>query len=77
MPFINRPSNLLILCGSATTPESCHLFAESQRSAAVAAGWLILARSDPLTVPVLILRHRWKYLTDDAIYSDEPPREAA
>lgn len=69
----NLPSNLLVLCGSATTPGSCHEFAESHRSAAVAAGWLVLSRTDPATVPVLITRDRWCYLTDSAEYVDAPP----
>lgn len=72
-PWINRPSNLLILCGSATTPGSCHLFAESQIGPAVAAGWRIKHRANPLYVPVLITRNRWLYLTDEATYADSPP----
>lgn len=70
---INLPSNLMILCGSATTPGSCHEFAETRRSAAVAAGWLVLSHEDPATVPVLITRNRWCYLGDDAGYHDDPP----
>lgn len=67
---INLPSNLLILCGSATT--KCHGFAESHRSAAVSAGWLILSRDDPRKVPVLVHGDRWRYLADDATYSTDP-----
>lgn len=74
--WINRVSNLMILCGSATTPDSCHEFTESHRIAAIAAGWLIQARQDPRTVEVLI-RGEFKYLGDDARYHDGPPEVAA
>lgn len=74
LPWVNRPSALLILCGSATTPDSCHLFAESQIGPAVAAGWRIQHRADPLYVPALVQHgSRWVYLTDEATYSDSPP----
>jgi 5-methylcytosine-specific restriction enzyme A len=72
----NLPSNLMILCGSATTPGSCHLFAESHRASAVAAGWLVLSRSDPTTVAVLVDRgSRWVYLGNDAQYHEAPPAD--
>lgn len=75
---INRPSNLLILCGSATTPGSCHHFAENWRASSVASGWLVLSRVDPATVPVLVLHgSRWVYLGDDGRYHDDPPEPAA
>lgn len=74
---INLPSNLMILCGSATTPGSCHEFAETRRASAVAAGWLVLSHEDPATVPVMITRDRWKYLTEDGRYADSPPEVAA
>lgn len=70
---INLPSNLLVLCGSATTPGSCHHFAEHWRASSVASGWLVLSRVDPATVPVLIDRgSRFVYLTNDGRYSDDP-----
>ena len=77
-PGVNLPSNLMILCGSATAPGSCHEFAESHRASAVAAGWLVLSRSDPAAVPCLIERgSRWVYLTTSGEYSDNPPERAA
>ena len=70
----NLPSNLMLLCGSATT--GCHGFVESNRSAAVAAGWLVLSRTDPRKVPVLVEHgSRWAYLTSDGRYSDTPDGE--
>jgi hypothetical protein len=38
----------------------------------VAAGWLVLSRTDSATVPVLITRDRWVYLTAEATYADAP-----
>jgi 5-methylcytosine-specific restriction enzyme A len=71
-PGANLPSNLMILCGSATTPGSCHEFAENQRTAAEAAGWLVRAGVDPATEPVLIVGGRFVYLDDAGRYLDEP-----
>lgn len=72
---INLPSNLLAICGSAV--DGCHGAIESQRSGAVAAGWLVLSRTDSATVAVLIHRSRWVYLTELGGYSDHPPMVAA
>ena len=75
---INLPSNLLILCGSATTPGSCHHFAENWRASSVASGWLVLSRVNPATVPVLVERgSRFVYLTNDGRYADDPPERAS
>ncbi len=71
----NRPSSLLVVCGSATT--GCHQIIESHRAWAVASGWLVPSGHDPAMVAVLICHVRRVYLTDAATYSDEPPREAA
>jgi hypothetical protein len=72
-PGCNLPSNLMILCGSATTPGSCHEFAESHRAASTAAGWLVPSGVDPETEPVLIVGGRFVYLTNSGTYADEPP----
>ncbi len=72
---INLPSNLLIACGSGTS--LCHGTIESNRSGAVAAGWLVLSNSDSASVAVLVRRERWVYLTNDGEYSDHPPAVAA
>jgi hypothetical protein len=73
--WVNAPPNLLVVCGSATT--GCHGVLESHRAGAVAGGWLILARQNPLYVAALITRDRWKYLTVDGGYADDPPERAA
>jgi hypothetical protein len=74
-PGSNMTSNLLVVCGSGTT--GCHGVIESHRAGAVAGGWLILARQNPLEVAVLICRDRWRYLGDDAAYHEDPQRGAA
>lgn len=71
----NLPSNLMLLCG--TGVNGCHGIVESHRAGAVAGGWLVLSRTDPATVAVLITRDRWRYLTDDGEYSPHPPMGAA
>lgn len=71
-PGINLASNLMVLCGSATTPGSCHAFAESRVDAAELAGYFVRWPTDPATVRVLI-RRSWFYLTNDFTYAFEPP----
>ncbi len=61
----NQPSNLLLLCGSATTPGGCHLLVESSRTTALANGWLLHADDDPAAEPVAITPRRLRVLLDD------------
>lgn len=72
---INLPSNCMLVCGSGTT--LCHGVIENHRAGAVAAGWLVLSRTDPAQVAVLITRDRWCYLSDQGTYEDAPRGEAA
>lgn len=70
---INCPCALLVLCGHATTPDSCHLRAESRRGEAVDMGWLVAMGTDPATKPVLIDRgSRWVLLDHVGGYADSP-----
>ena len=48
----NQPANLITLCGHATSPDRCHLWAESHRDEARKAGFLLYQGQDPLEVPV-------------------------
>lgn len=50
-PATNRPANLITLCGTGTT--GCHSWVEQNRTAALAAGWLLHANDIPSSVPVL------------------------
>jgi 5-methylcytosine-specific restriction protein A len=63
-PAANSPSNLVLLCGSATTPGGCHTSVEKFRDAAVATGWIVPRSGNPATVP--IKRHNgWFILNAD------------
>lgn len=65
-PETNYPSNLLLLCP--TCHEDGKTGVESQRTAAMAAGWLVPQHIDPATVPVVIHGPRLVYLTQDGRY---------
>lgn len=60
-PAINLPSNLLWLCGSATT--RCHRLVESQRVESLRLGRLVPFEGVSLTTAVL-LRYGWVMLDD-------------
>lgn len=61
----NRPSNLLLLCGTATTPGGCHTWAESRSEEARTAGLWVPSWADPADVPVLHAQYG-PVLLDDA-----------
>lgn len=65
-PDTNSSANLLLLC------PPCHESVESRRAEALECGWLVPQACDPASVAVLILRDRWRYLTDAGTYSDKP-----
>ncbi|WP_299055082.1 hypothetical protein [uncultured Nocardioides sp.] len=69
-PATNRPSNLLLICGSATSPAGCHLLVESQRALALGNGWLLHAEQNPTLEPVELAvtppAHR-TWLKDDGV----------
>lgn len=65
--LVDTPSNLVLVCGSATTPDSCHNWMEHEdRATANDQGWLIakLSQTHPSNVPLLTI-HGWVLLTDD------------
>lgn len=51
-PRLNLPSNLILLHGSGVT--GCHGNVESNRTAALAYGYLVPRHADPADVPVLV-----------------------
>lgn len=65
----NGPERLLLLCGSATSPDGCHQLVESQRALAYANGWLVRKPTDPADVPVE-LWHGRRLLTADGRYEE-------
>lgn len=79
LPDTNSPANLLLVCGSATSPDGCHQRIEAKRDQAYAEGLLLHDGQDPTEVPILInnpARSAWPqlvWLTADGDYSEEPP----
>lgn len=67
LAWVNQPANLLILCGHATTPDSCHQWTESNRADATAAGWLIPLNAKYKAVDMPLFHYRFGYcrLTND------------
>lgn len=51
-PERNSPANLIVLCGSATSPGGCHLAAEARAQIMHDAGFWLRQDEDPATVPV-------------------------
>lgn len=70
-PGINLPGNGLILCGSGTT--GCHGDVERNRALSVRAGYLVLSRTDPTQVAVILHKERFVYLDNVGRYLNEPP----
>lgn len=64
-PAANSPSNLVLLCGSATTPDGCHTSVEKFRQAAINTGWIVTRTADPAKVPIKFPTGRWYLLNED------------
>jgi len=65
--LVNIPSNGVLVCGSATTPGSCHNDIEHEdRKQAERLGYLIpkLSGIHPSTVPLWTFTHGWVLLDD-------------
>lgn len=65
---VDRPSNLITLCGSATSPGGCHEWAEKHRTDAELLGYLLPALNpdiDPETEPVFTHEFGWVLLHDN------------
>lgn len=61
-PGLNRPSNLICLCGSGTT--ECHSWVHANRVESERNGWVVSGFNDhPETIPVLVGRE-WMLLDD-------------
>ncbi|QKW15327.1 HNH endonuclease [Verrucosispora sp. NA02020] len=72
-PDTNEPQNLLLLCGSATSPDGCHHRVESSRAEAYELGFLVRQAQDPAEVPVLHAVHGRVLLADDGTVSSLSP----
>lgn len=66
--LVERPSNLVTLCGSATSPEGCHNWAEhDHRADAEILGYLLPKLNpdiDPAKEPIFIHSDGWVLLDD-------------
>lgn len=69
----NSPSNLVVLCGSATSPGGCHGWAESNITEAQAEGLVLMQHENPADVPVTLHFGR-VYLRDDGGYEHTEER---
>lgn len=69
----NEPSNLIVLCGSATSPGGCHLAAEQRRADSRDLGYWVPSWQDPRQVPVMHAMHGRAWLTDTGGISYSPP----
>jgi hypothetical protein len=63
-PAANSPSNLALLCGSATTPDGCHTAVEKFRQSAMNTGWIVARTADPAQIPVKLAKG-WMLLNHD------------
>lgn len=72
-PDTNEPQNLILLCGSATSPGGCHLRVEQRHPDDAGAGWAIKQSENPLHVPVLHWQNGLIFLTADGSWSSRPP----
>lgn len=72
--WVNQPANLVVLCGSATTPGSCHRWVENNRAEAIDTGWLVSRIGQAISEDIAILHyhHGYGHLTDDP---DDPFRK--
>lgn len=59
-----RLAVIVTLCGSATTPGSCHEWVERNRALAYATGWLLRTGYDPETIPALTVAGALRWYTD-------------
>lgn len=62
-PAANLPSNLLLLCGSATSPGGCHLLCEQRDPHMHERGLWLYSWEDPAEVPVMLASRHGSGLT--------------
>lgn len=74
VPWVNKPGNLLLLCGSGVT--GCHGWVESNRDEARKLGFLVsaLGTDIPSHVPVWHSAHGWVLMDDyGGLHNQEVP----
>ena len=74
VPRINAPSNLITLCGSATSPGGCHLKCKQNYAEAEALGFVVSLNSihDPAEIPVQHAAFGLVLLLDDGMCEPAP-----
>jgi hypothetical protein len=65
LPEINSPTNLITLCGSATSPNGCHLACEQREERLNELGFWLKRGQDPATTPVAHAVYGWCLLLPD------------
>ncbi|MFD5864404.1 HNH endonuclease [Agromyces sp. NPDC127015] len=68
-PDTNAPSNLVTVCGSATT--GCHGYIESHPGIAAKLGFRVAQGVTPADVPIYTFTHGRVYLNDDGTHTKE------
>jgi hypothetical protein len=68
----NQPQNLILLCGSATSPGGCNARVESRQPADEGLGWSINQYENPLEVPVLHWQNGLVYLYASGSFGTRP-----
>jgi hypothetical protein len=80
-PAANALPNLVLLCGSATTPGSCHALCESRDEDMRGRGFWLWSWEDPALIPVMLASEHGSgitvWLTAGGTYSAEPPEGLA
>ena len=64
-PEANSPVNLIVLCGSATSPGGCHLACEQRDQRLNELGFWLKHGQDPATTPVAHAVYGWVLLLPD------------
>jgi hypothetical protein len=68
----NAIQNLILLCGSATSPGGCHARVEARLPEDAGMGWAIKQSEDPLQVPILHWQRGLIFLWADGGYGSRP-----
>lgn len=80
-PAANSPERLVLLCGSATTPGSCHARCEARDPDMHARGFWLWSWEDPALIPVMLASEHGSgvtaWLATDGTYLFEAPERAA
>ena len=69
-PDVNELANLLLICGTATSPDGCHHRIESDREWAYTHGYLLPADATPDQAPV-VYRGHLVILANDGTLTDQ------